>query len=184
MSRPHPLSRIEARRSLAQRLAPRVDRIRQLSTRFGLRSRRVFLVWTKFTGAERGEGREREIRRIELLPTPKVSDLTSLALTPYAAGILPVGSIRLDYVSALLSEELLRGKLPPADEKIGAPIEEPFSFFYELVEDERTSDAPARAKFRLFGTPWRKEGDVKWNIVLERISEDRRPDGSSQLGDD
>lgn len=183
MPRPRPLTRLEAKRSLAHRLSPRVDRLRQFATKFGLRSKRVFLVWTRYTGEERGEGIERELARKEILPTPKVSDLTSITLSPYAAGILPVGSLRVEKISAAFSAEMLLGKVAPVTEE-GHPIRDPYDFFYEIVEDERVSSEPARMKFRLLGQPTRVEGSVSWSIILDRIDEDRSPAGVSQLGPD
>jgi hypothetical protein len=183
MPKPRPLTPAEAKRTLTQRLAPRVDSLRQFSTRFGLRSRRVFLVWTKYSGYERGEGNEYEVARVELLPTPKVSALTNLTLTPYAAGILPVGSVRVELISATFSSEELLGQVPPAT-PTGEPIEQPWDFFYEIVEDHRVSDHPARQKFRVLGTPSRDEGSVSWSLILDRVDEDRSPDGRSMYGAD
>lgn len=100
MSRPRPLNPFEAKRSLANRLAPTADRVRQIATRLGIRPYRCFLVWTRFSGEDRGEGDENLIARVELLPTPKVSELTSQQLLLYGAGTLPTGSLRVEKVSA------------------------------------------------------------------------------------
>src|SRR5690349_24199276 len=100
MPKPRPLTPSQARSSLAHRFTDRADRLRQLNTRFGLRSRRVFLVWTRFTGEERGEGKEQEIARVELLPTPRVTDATAVTRFGASAGVLPVGSLRVDQISA------------------------------------------------------------------------------------
>lgn len=185
MPRPRALRQGEAARTLAHRLASRVDRVRQLSTRFGVRSRRLFLVWTRYTGHERGEGEEQVLRRVEILPTPKVSELTAITMQQFSLGILPVGSVRVTNISAQFAEEELLGKVPPAAEPSdGNHVREPFDFYYEMVEDQRESAAPARAKFRLYGNPTRDEGNVSWTIVLERVSEDARRDGSSNYGSD
>lgn len=101
------------RQNLAQRLAPRADKIRQKLTDFGLRPYDVFLVWTRWDGEERGEGYERELRRVRIVPNPKVEDLTSISLSPYAAGILPVGSIRLSEISISLTADDLAGRTIP-----------------------------------------------------------------------
>jgi hypothetical protein len=183
MPKPRPLTNAEAKNSLTQRLAPRIDSLRQFSTRFGLRSRRVFLVWTKYTGRERGEGFENEVARVELLPTPKVSSLTSIALTPFAAGILPVGSVRVELISAQMSAEELLGQVPPVT-PTGDPIQQPFDFYYEIVEDHRVSNEPARAKFRVLGIPSRDEGSVSWSVMLDRIEEDNNANGRSMYGSD
>lgn len=232
-----PLTPGQARATLAHRLSPTVDRLRQRLTTFGLRSDRVFLVWTTFSGAARGEGDERELARVELLPTPRVSDMTAINFQPYAAGILPNGVLRIDRISNLYTEDQLRGRAipigiegklgqrvgcgggvdpfaadttpsgdsgeltdpprnPPVtnesallDQGVIGPggqlcIEEPFDFFYEIVEDGRGDDPASREKFRLFGHPWRNENGFEWALLLERVSEDRNPSGESMLGPD
>lgn len=98
---------------LAQRLAPRVDRLRQRLSSFGLRVYDVDLVWVRWSGAERGEGAETVLARIPILPTPKVEDLTAIAMSPMSAGILTVGSIRISEVSAQISIEALLGRMLP-----------------------------------------------------------------------
>lgn len=189
----------EAVRTLAHRLGPRVDRLRQRLTNVGLRSSRVFLVWTRYTGEERGEGREEVVAEVEILPTPQVGDLTGVTYNPFSAGTLPVGAIRVNRVSSQYSEALLKGQVLPASVETGSDINEPFDFFYEVVDDDREEHpTPAcrprtdieqqgksgqrRKRFRLLGLD-RREGQFDWSIYLERASEDRLADGSSALGD-
>ena len=184
MPRPRPLSPEEAKRTLANRLGTRIaPRLRQFATRFGIRSKRVFLVWTKFTGSERGEGNENIISRIELLPTPRVTDLSSITYQPYSAGVLPVGSVRVDKIALTVTMDQLMGKAVPGQLK-GAKIEEPYGFFYEIVEDGRGDGVPMRQRFRLYGVPDRREEDVCWSIMLERVAEDLARNGQSQYGID
>ena len=99
--------------ALAQRLQPTVDRLRARMTRFGLRPYQVFMVWTRWSGIERGEGAERELARIEIVPRPKVDDLTRVSLSPFSAGILPVGSLSISEVSGMLTADNLRGYAVP-----------------------------------------------------------------------
>lgn len=185
MPRPRPLTRDEARRTLAHRFAGRegkpglADRLRQLSTKFGLRSQRVFLVWTKFTGEERGEGDEHVIARVEILPTPKVEGVTAQAYNPFSAGKYPVGSVRVTEVSAgLFTYEQLVGSRVPGQ---AAPLADPIDFFYELVEDGRGDDQPRHPRYRLLGVPERREGNVSWSLVLERAGEELDRRGRSQI---
>lgn len=199
------LSALQAKRTLANRFVPTVDRLRQMLTNFGLRPYNVFLTWTKWGGQERGEGNERIFRRIPLLPNPEVQDLTSISLQPYAAGILPVGSVRLTKISARYAQDLLMGLVLPCDPQanfdsqvVGGPpinlteiaiatesVPDPYEFFYEIVEDGRSNDGrePPRARFRPMAAPFRKAGEVEWNILLERVSEDMARDATPQ-GDD
>lgn len=183
MPKPRPLTPAEAKRTLAHRFAGLADRTRQLATKFGLRSKRVFLVWTEWSGSERGEGEERERARHELLPTPLVSDLTSVALNPYAAGKLPVGSVRVSEISATLTFDQLSGTRVPGREGAGE-LPPNVDFFYEIVEDGRGDPEPVRQRFRRLAGPTRDEDNVAWSIVLERSSEDRDRHGRSNAGPD
>lgn len=189
MPRVKPLQQNEASRSLAQRLAPRADRLRQLATKLGVRPYRVFLVWTKFGGEERGEGDEVETRREEILPTPRLQDLTGIQFNPYSGGVLPTGSVRIDRIScARYSEDTLRGRVQPGAPRVGESIEEPNDFFWEVVFDGRndpmTGTLRPRSKYRLVGNPWLDAGAVNYVVILERVSEDRSAGGLSNIGDD
>lgn len=184
---PKALNSQQAKLTLAARLAPRADRLRQLATRLGVRPYRVFLVWTRFGGEERGEGDERELRRVELLPTPQVQDLTGVQYNPFSGGALPTGSVRVDRIScAAYNEDLLRGEAPPAAPESGADIEEPNDFFWEIVFDGRNGrcSEARRGRYRLVGNPWLNAGNVEYAVILERVSEDRAADGRSEIGDD
>lgn len=180
------LSPAQAKRSLANKLAPLADRLRQLNTNFGIRPYRVFLTWTRFGGEERGEGHEKMFARAEILPTPKVSSLDAVSFSIFHAGTLPVGSIRVEEVSAAaFTEDMLRGlKVPdgsyldPDEQK----IPEPYDFFYEVVEDGRGDGEPARDRYRLLSKPFRRAGKVDWTLMLERVSPDRTRDDQSVFG--
>lgn len=196
MPKPAPLSGPEeAKRTLAHKLTPIADRLRQLNTRFGLRSKRVFLVWSVWSGAERGEGTERVLYEIELLPTPRVSDLSSLARRPYSAGVFPEGSIRVDQISAgAYTRDVLVGlsiprqttEAPRADQ--GSAINKHdyekgtdprIDFWWEVQEDGRGDNPARRVRFRIFGGPSRNEGSLWWAVNLELADEARSRDGSS-----
>jgi hypothetical protein len=184
MPKPRPLTPTEAQNSLANRLGIRVaPRLRQFATKFGLRAKRVFLVWTKFTGKERGDGSEIILSRVELLPTPKVLDMSMVTLNPFSAGVLPVGSQRVDKIAITYTMDQLMGKAVPGHKK-GQEIEEPFDFYYEIQEDGRGDNPAMIQRFRLLGIPDRREGDMSWSVLLERTSEDPLRNGQSQYGKD
>lgn len=186
MPKPRALTTAEAKRSLAHRFGPRADRLRQFATKFGIRPYRVFLIWTRWWGDERGEGRETEIKRVEILPNPKVESLDAVAYSPSSAGTIPLGSIRLTGVSVdAFTFDLLEGRHADVIERDDAKtIKGDVSFFYEIVEDGRGDDPPTRARFRLATTPFRRAEKVDWLLVLERASEDRTRAGTSQIGED
>lgn len=177
----HPLTSQQAKNSLANRLGSRVDRIRQIATDMGLRPYRVFLVWDKYTGDERGEGQDREVVRREILPTPRVTGLDGVAIAAFTGGMLQDGSVSLELVSVTYNLEELMGTAIPNPEEEHIP--QPYSFYYEIREDGRGEAQPLRSKFRLAAVPSRLPGKVQWNVRLERISVDNARNGSSQYGD-
>jgi hypothetical protein len=197
MPRPRPLTPDEAKRTLAARFGPRVDSLRQLNTRYGLRPYRVTLVWTKWTGSGRGAGKELPILEYEILPTPNVKSMDSVSFSIFHAGTVPVGSIRLTEVTLSLTFDELNGHAMPRteececdreavrewEEKKRQPhadqIPQPFDFFYELREDGRGDHEPVRLKYRLLNVPMREPGKVQWSLMLEKIAEDRNRDGTS-----
>jgi hypothetical protein len=157
-------------RTLIDKLVGKADKIRQLATKLGIRPYRVFLVHSGWTGEERGEGRERELSRVELLPTPRVSPLDAVSRVPFHAGAYPVGSIRVDEISMRYTEDQLNGLGYPrtgADE-----VPERFDFWYELVEDGRSGGPVRPQKYRILGQPFRNAEQVFWAVALERISDD------------
>lgn len=170
----------KARRTLAHRLSPRADRLRQIATNFGIRPYNVSLVWGKWSGEERGEGTFKVIKSIALLPNPKVEDMSAVSLDPRAAGVLPVGTIKLTRVSSSYNLDTLSGRTVPQGD--GERIPEDVEFFYELTEDGRGEDNPVRMRFRLVSEPFRRPGKIDWTILLERVSEDRARDGSMPIG--
>ena len=188
-----PLTPHQAKRTLTNRLVPIVDKVRQLNTQLGQRSLRVFLVWTQWTGPYDGDGDPVEVARLEILPTPKVEGIGGVGLTGMSAGVLPVGSIRVTEVSAALTEGQLRGLYCPQagvamaqpDGTMGAADHLPprTDFFYEVVEDGRTETYPIRQKYRLADQPRLNEGNVCWELGLERVSEDNSRDGSPRYGE-
>lgn len=196
MPRPRPLTPTEATRTLANRFGKRADNLRQFNTKFGARSKRVFLVWTKVTGEERGEGDENVIHRIELLPTPRVSELTAVSRMPMIEGSLPNGGVRVDEISVYrYTEDMLRGLVVPGEPGTpGTPIARKGSerltdpridFFYEIVDDGRQGEGiAARQRFQLIGYPARVETKVYFAVFLQRSSADMLRSGESSADED
>lgn len=186
-----PLIGNEARRSLANRLAPVGDRLRQMNTRFGVRPYRVFLNWTLWSGTETGQGYETLKQRIELLPTPLVESLDNIAFSPWHAGTLQVGSLRVSQISNVqYNEDILRGfdttlitKRDGLDLTArNVTIPEPWDFFYEVVEDARAGPVPDRPRFRLANVPFRRPGKLDWTVTLEKTDRQRTREDTSAYG--
>jgi hypothetical protein len=175
--RPRPLTPEEARRTLAHRLGTRVaPRLWQLNTRFGIRPYRVWLVWSRWSGEERGEGSETICWRHELLPTPKL-DVSSIRYDGTPVGRVPMGTINVSEIVVTYTADELSGLMIPRPHEDVIP--EPNDFYYEVVEDGRGDPCPLRAKYRLANQPMRDAENVMWRVQLERMSEDNLRDGSS-----
>lgn len=172
---PKPLQPFQARQSIAHRLHRVGDRVRQFATKLGIRPYRVFLVWTTYDGEERGEGTERILHVHEILPTPKVGELTSLQNLGYSAGVLSTGTLRVDNISAGLTRAQLVGLAVPGKGQV-ADMPERVDFWYELREDGRGGDVPVPARFRLAAEPVRLPGNVSWSVLLEKQEEPRQAD--------
>jgi hypothetical protein len=182
----------QAKRTLVNRFGRRADRLRQIATNKGVRPYRVFLTWTKWgvtSEDERGDGKEVLVRQIEILPTPRVRSLDNLSFSIQHAGVIPVGSLRVDRISIhRFTEDVLLGvaypddPLPFGEDAREKHIPQPYEFFYEVVEDGRGDNPPKRRRFRPMNTPHREAGGVHWTIMLERVSQDRTRDNKSGMG--
>lgn len=187
MPKPRPLTSIEAKRTLANRFTRVADNLRQLATKFGIRPMRVFLVWSRWTGGERGQGVEEEVQRVELIPTPRVASMDSVVFSVFHAGTIPVGSVRVTEISTRYTYDQLTGHMDPALAADGTKrlghldhVLQPNDFYYLLYEDGRGDPQPVQAKFRLLNFPTRNAENVEWQLMLEKIHEDRGRDGRSQ----
>lgn len=170
----------QARRSLASRLSPIADKLRQIAVDKGLRPYRVALVWTKFGGEAEGEGTEREVKRVEILPTPKVVNLDSITFNQFHPGMFPIGSIRVERVSASFSDDLLRGLVVPSPEDL---VPQPWTFSYEVFLDGRhEGQPPQRWRFRLLSQPFLQPGKEGWTLMLARVNADPNRAGESLFG--
>lgn len=201
-----PLSPEQAQRSLVNRMGKRVDRLRQIAVRFGAYSKRVFMTWTIWSGEEQGEGEEKIFAQVEILPTPRVLDLTAIQRNPRSAGYYEEGAVRVDQISvATYTEDMLRGIVIPDLPQAGCPgccapvkpeglplrtdginrgNQPRIDFFYQIVEDGRGDFPAERRRFRPQGLPYRDELNFQFSIVLERADEELSRDDKSQVGAD
>lgn len=166
MPKVRPLSPFEAKATLANRFGKVADRVRQIATVLGIRPYRVFLVWSQYSGSERGEGTSKEVKRIEILPTPQVISLDSVALSPQAAGILPMGSVRVNEISISFTMDQLKGRWFPDPNELDVPNN--YEFHWEIIEDGRGDSVPEVMRFRLAADPFRRGDMVDWTVNLER----------------
>jgi hypothetical protein len=177
MKKPRLLSAGEAKNSLMARMARVKDRASQIEVRLGMRPYEVHLVWTKWTGDERGDGVQRIVCRMPLLPVPKVEDM-SISRNPFAAGRYPVGSVRVSSISTTYTRELLEGRVLPEKRELEVP--EPYDFFWEIVEDGRHGTCPLRRRFQPTAEPSLDAENQQWIVVLEKQSGDMERNGQPQ----
>jgi hypothetical protein len=203
---------IEAKASLVQRLSRVADRVRaNIPAKFGARPKKAFLVWTHWTGEERGEGVEFVFARVEVLPIPVVSDLTSISRRSYSIGQFPEGSIRVSEISfGKWTYDMLTGlRIPteavrmrcgsccsPVKPLASSPvnpagpcfsemkIRDDIDFWWEIVEDGRGDEPPLRTRYRVLGAPDRDIDGMQWVINLEAASESLSRLGAPQIGND
>lgn len=158
-----------------------------------MRPQRVWLVWTRFDGEERGDGKETIFARVEILPTPRVADMTAITYKSAAAGTYQDGTIRVDQISsALFSEDELCGVKVPMRGFGGLPAPPPagckgpefdieyadnVSFGYWVQEDGRGDDPGRIRRFALQGVPWRDASTLAWTVILHRADRDPHRDG-------
>ena len=173
-----PLRPDEIRHTLASKLVPIVDKVRHLSSVFGTRPYRVFLVHVLWSGGRIGSGTPAEVSRREILPTPNVIDLSSTAEMISAFGRTEDGSMIVEQISDKYSEDDLMGGTPDlvdgANPNTGRSNAE---FFWETQEQRNTSPVPVVRHYVPAGAPTRKP-PMGWRISLAKRDADRaRPQG-------
>ncbi len=157
--------------SLAQKLIPTADKIRDLYAKFGLRPYMVRIVKTGWSAGARGKGIENVTVVRELLPVPLVLDIGTLTEILQPIGLDEVGGIQVTQISGTLTEEDLRGL-----DSAGNPPGKNEQVFYE-IEFPKDGDN-ARRRFVLRGAPYYQADKFSWSIRLERQHVDRTTNGS------
>lgn len=155
--------------NLATRLVPTVDKIRQLYTRFGMRSYRVWLVHVLWSGQRIGDGTAIEVSRQEILPTPNVIDMQGTSEVMHAIGLSEEGGISIDQISAKYTEDDLMGMTPdlvdPALARTGVRNAE---FFYEVIEARPSNPQPIPRRYVPDGVPMLSRDEFQWKISLKK----------------
>lgn len=149
-----------------------VDDIRDLYTELGARPYEVTLVWTQWSGGARDVGVEQVVRQCPLLPTPKVSDVSTLNKEVFSIGNEETGSIRVSEISPRFTEDQLVGNSNDGD---ALPTD--MNFYYEVFFP-RARGPGVRRRFTVDGTPNYNPTKFQWWVNLRRAYEDRSRDGS------
>ena len=148
-----------------------VDRIRDLKTRLGARQYEVSLIWTKWSGNQRGVGEEYVYREIILQPTPEITDLGGISKTNLSVGLEEAGNLRIQEISPRYSEGdllgLIDGQRPTQDT----------NFYWEIRTPPRADGKDIRRRFFPSSAPNLEETQFQWSISLVRAHGDRTPEG-------
>lgn len=159
---------------LGGKLTNCVDKIRDLKTKLGARPYQVFLVFTRWSGGERGVGVEEVVKRDPILPTPNVAPIDQLTTTLQSVGLDEVGEVRVTEISVAYTEEELRGL-----DCHGEGVPEDMNFYWEIV-------MPIPSGYNLYrrfsprSPPTRDAVNFQWKIDLLRASEDRTRTGDTE----
>jgi hypothetical protein len=164
-----PLRPDEVRSSLMSRLVPGIDKIRQIATTLGLRPYRVFMVHMLWSGDRIGEGHPQEISRHEILPTPRIRDMSATSEVLSSFGRIEEGSIVVDRISAKYSEDDLMGVTPdlidPTLQRTGKRNGE---YFWEVQENRPGCPNPIPRRYVPSGTPTLMRGGLHWRVPLAK----------------
>jgi hypothetical protein len=163
------------RDSLAQKLVPAVDKIRDIYTQLGARPYRVRILRTRSSGPRRGVGVEQVIHELELLPTPLVVDMQSLSEMLSPVGRYEQGVVQLQYVSGRYTEEILLGVGPNGGQV--APNE---TVYYEIEFFRRDGSPSEKRRFVVDAVPYYNALKFQWFVNLVAASERRARDGSPE----
>lgn len=148
-----------------------VDALRDLNTQLGMRAYEVRLVWTQWTGGERGAGEEFVLHECVIMPTPKVASVSALQREVTEIGALEVGALEVTEISPKYQEAYLTGKLD------GRSLPEDVNFYYEIVLYPPHVQEPMRRRFLLSGVPSYEPQEFQWRVKLTRASADRTTGG-------
>jgi hypothetical protein len=176
----------QLRGTLAYDLVSVVDDIRDIPVELGLRPYRVFLVHGAWTGGERGAGELVVSARREILPVPRVRDMSAVKRGVRATGVTEDGDIAIDRVSAKYTEDDLMGRTPDLrDPNVARTNRNPTEFWYEIQESRPSSPVPVTRRFSPpAAVPMLSRSGVQWRpLILTKQDEDRSRRGSTESED-
>jgi len=158
--------------TLARKLVPIADGLRNLLTRFGLRTYKVRIVRVRWSGVARGIGVPLVESSMDILPTPLVQDLTTLTEIVQPVGLDEVGTILVSEISGRFTDDQLRflhtdGGEPEPNEEI----------FYEIEFPQLDGRPSIKRRFYLRSAPYYFAGRFQWQVRLEKAHEDRSRTG-------
>ena len=142
-----------------------------MNTDFGLRPYRVFSVVYRWTGGAIGRGEMKLASERELLPTPKVKDI-SVRHEAQDAGYVERGDVQLREVSPRYTEDDINALFHQS------PLPPGFQGFVEMFIDARDGKTERR-RFSVRGVPIRDAAKFEWSVQL--IRQDAQRDRDKQV---
>jgi len=166
---------IQLNQTLARQFIPLADQLRDMLTQFGLRPYKVRIVRVQWSGGERGIGTSTVVSELVLLPTPLISDLTTLTEIVQPVGLDEIGMVQLSEVSGRFTEDELMGR-----DSDGSPIPADQEFFYEAEFPRPDGKPGVRRRFFPRSAPQYDAGGLQWIVRLEKTHEDRGRGGDPE----
>lgn len=164
--------------TLAGRLVPVADKVRNLYARFGIRPYRCYLMHGQWTGSRRGEGVLQILSRREITPVPRVKDMGGVSEVVRATGTTEEGGVFIDQISGRYTEDDLMGRTPdlqdPALMRTSRPTIE---FWWEIVESRPSQPTSIMRRFYPVAAPSLSRDGFQWQIALTRQDYDRARNG-------
>jgi hypothetical protein len=161
----------QAKKTLARGFINLADSLRDMLTKFGLRTYKVSILKVEWSGNRRGRGTPQVVSELAVLPTPKISAIDSLSEIIQAGGGLESGSLELTQISGRFTEEQLRGHAND-----GEPIPANQEFFYE-VEFFPHEGPSVKRRFIPSAPPAYYPGRLGWTVRLARSFDNRDRNG-------
>jgi hypothetical protein len=159
-------------KTLARKLIPVADGIRDLFSRFGTRPYKVRLVRVVWSSGTRGAGAPVVQRVLDILPTPLVQDLSTMTEIVHPIGLDEVGTIVVSEISGRFTDEELRFL-----DKAGDPPGPDTEVFWE-IEFPRPDGLPGDLRrFYLRSAPMYFSTKFYWMVRLEKAHNDRDRNG-------
>jgi hypothetical protein len=159
--------------TLAQKLIPVADKIRDLHTQFGGRPYIVRIIRTRWTGSKRGVGSEHVMKETTITPTPLVVSLDGLQETLTPVGLNEYGSLQVTNISGRYTEEQLRGF-----DKSGNGLPSNEQLWWE-IEFPRVRDGKpgVKRRFAVRSAPNYSPYSFQWSVSLDSVDERRNRQG-------
>lgn len=162
----------QASQTLARRFVPLADSLRDMLTKFGLRTYRVSMVRIAWSGSRRGYGVASVVSEEVMLPTPKITPIDSLAQIIQPVGGQELGQLELSGISGRYTEEKLLGT-----SEDGTPIPSNEEFFYEIEFFPHTEGPSIKRRFIPRAPAGYNPGRLQWTLKLERSFDQRERNG-------